>query len=560
MSYTPAMNLLITIATALSTILLAVNIASAEQSASFEMQTVTVWTSDSIGLATDVYLPLEEGPAPAILCRLPYGTRNMAWLGEGLAESGYAVILQNVRGTNGSEGEFFPFVYDRGDGLATVEWIVDQPWCNGQIGLWGASYSGFAAFEIASSGHRAISSIVNISGWSDLEPFLSHGAAFHLMAHLPWFVMFGAGDAAPPKEAWDQIFRATPISSFFRGADAVSEMAGSEYEYCAINAPTLHITGWYDYIYPNVLQTYEAISECSDGESLQHLIIGPWAHNDVFNGVTKVGDEDFGPEAKTDIGWVVQKTREWFDHTLKDIDNGLQSRKPVRVFVMRANEWREFDAWPPVAVEFEELYADPSNEPASLSRSKPEGSGSMRTFTYDPNDPVPTVGGSNFHFFPENIGPKDQSAVEERPDVLTYTSQPAERDYLIIGPIAADVFVSSTASDADITAKLAVVEEDGYVRNIEDGILRVTPGIGSEGMAAGEIYSFEIDCGATAVRIYSGERLRLEISSGNFPKYDRNPQTGQDALEATEFAPAEHTIYGTSEYPTHITVPIFSVQ
>lgn len=559
MSQTPAIQSAITLLIVISAVMLCTTALAADD-ATYRMKTVMVEMPDSVGLSTDIYLPNEDGQFPAVLCRLPYGTKNMAWLAEGLAESGYAVVLQNVRGTNGSEGDFFPFVYDRSDGTATVDWIVGQEWCDGKVGLWGASYSGFAAFEIASSGHPAISSIVNISGWSDLEPFLSHGGAFHLMAHLPWFVMFGAGEAAPPKEAWDQIFRATPISSLFRGADAVSEIAGSEYNYCAINAPTLHITGWYDYIYPNVLQTYGAISECSDGEVLQHLIIGPWAHNDVFNGVTKVGDEDFGPEARTDMDWVLQETTEWFDRTLMDKSNVIQAEKPVRVFVMHANEWREFESWPPGAVEFDELYVDASDQAGTLTRNKPEENGSLQTFTYDPNDPVPTVGGSNFHFFPENLGPKDQSAVETRPDILTYTSEPAKSDFLIVGPITAEVFVSSTASNMDITAKLVVVEEDGYVRNIEDGILRASSEIGPEGLDEGEIYRFEIDCGATAARINSGERLRLEISAGNFPKYDRNPQTGQDAFEATEFAPAEHTIYGTPEYPTHISVPILSVQ
>jgi len=533
----------------------------------FEVQTVSIMTGDSVLLATDVYLPGEGDRFPVILARTPYGSKGKVWLGEGLALSGYAVVIQNVRGTHGSEGEFFPFVYERGDGLETLEWVLAQPWCNGRVGLWGSSYYGYAAFEIASTGHPGVVSLFHVSGWSDLEPFMQHGGAFHLMAHLRWFYSYASGQPSPPQEAWDGIFRTVPISTFFQGADALTGLAEVPYDFSGFSIPVMHISGWYDYIYPNVLQTYESIAKKAKEPPLQHLVVGPWAHNDVMNGVTRVGDEDFGPSAEMDHQWVLAQTRRWFDHTLalKPIDDDFWTAKPVRIFVMGDNDWSEFETWPPEEVEYQTWYADCAGRANSvkgsgtLSREKPSGT-RFDQFVFHPNDPVPTVGGANSHFFPENLGPKDQSLVEEREDILVYTSEPMKDDFIIIGPIKAIVYASTEAKDTDFTAKRVVVRPDGYARNIEDGIIRgryehPTPD-SLPVFVPKKAYRFEIDCGATALRINKGERLRLEISSSNFPKYDRNPNTGINPFEAVQFEKALQIVYHSWDFPSCVVIPV----
>jgi predicted acyl esterase len=533
----------------------------------FEVKTVDVLTEDGARLVTDLYLPGDGDRFPVVLLRTPYGSQGNVWLGENLAVAGYAVVIQNVRGMNGSEGDFVPFVHEKKDGLETLEWVLEQPWSNGRVGLWGSSYSGYCAFEIASTGHPGVVSLFNVSGWSDLKPLMQHGGAFHLMAHLPWFYIYAEGQPNPPPAAWDSIFQTVPESDLFPGAEAEPEFANSAYDHSGFAMPIMQISGWYDYIYPNVLETYNSIAKTAVEPPSQRLIIGPWAHNDVMNGVTRVGDEDFGPSAKTDRQWVLTQTLNWFDHTLafKPIDDDFWSAKPVRVFVMGDNHWLEFETWPPEDIEYQTWYIDCADRANSLkgsgtlSQKLPSGA-KYDFFVFDPNNPVPTTGGANSNFFPENLGPKDQSSVEARQDVLVYTSQPIEKDFVMLGPIHTILYAATEAKDTDFTAKLVVVRPDGYARNMEDGIIRgryANPTPDSLPVfVPKQVFRFEIDLGATALRINKGDRLRLEISSSNFPKYDRNPNTGENPFTAVEFKKARQTIFHYPDFPTCVVIPV----
>lgn len=511
--------------------------------------------ADGVRLATDIYLPAEEGQYPVVLIRTPYAARQRSFLGNGLAPRGFVVVAQNVRGQNGSEGQFVPFVFEKDDGIATVEWILKQPWCNGKIGLWGASYYGYTAFEIASTGHPAVGAVFHISGWSDLGAFMAHGGAFQLQAHLYWFYSYASGQQPPPKEAWPQIFRTVPIGQFFQGAEPVQQLAAEPYDYSRIKAPIMHVTGWYDYIYTNVLETYEGVADAPDAPG-QRLIVGPWSHNGVLNSWTKVGDEEFGENATAGIEWAIDLTAQWFDQVLNGNRNELSQSKPVRYFVMGDNRWIEDDVWPPSNVEYQNWYA---GEGGSLSLLEPSGDGHSQ-FVYDPQDPVPTVGGANSHFFPDNLGPKDQRLIGDRADVLVYTSEPLKADMTIGGPITAVVYAATTGKDTDFTAKLSVVRPDGFIRNMEDGIVRgrfLFEGTDSTGyVTPGQVNAYRIECGATALSVKAGERLQFAISSSNFPKYDRNPNTGADPFYASEFVPTTQTVYHSSEYPTHVIVPV----
>ena len=541
--------------------------APAADTLDFRVATARVLMKDSVELNTEIYLPPGDGRYPTVLLRTPYGAANKDWVGTYLAPRGYAVVVQNVRGTNGSGGEFFPFAYEKSDGVQTLQWITEQPWFNGKVGLWGISYHGYTAFQIAETGHPALAAMFVISGWDDLAPFLSHGGAFHLMAHLRWFYSYAARQPDPPEEAWDGIFRTVPIIDFFRGAEGImDELAARPFDYAAFKVPTLHMSGWFDYIYPNTIGAYENILRHSPKAGPQKLQIGMWPHNDILRGTTTAGDEDFGPAAAMGMEKVLELTRRWFDLHLRGIDDGIAAEPPVQVFVMGENAWHDYDAWPPPGIEFISWYAASQGAASGregngrLSAQRANGK-STDSFTYDPLDCVPTVGGANFHFFPENLGVKNQATVEGRADVLVYTSDPLADDLLVVGPLKAIVYASTDGKDTDFTAKLTVVRPDGYVRNVEDGILRARFAFGLDSthrLVPDKVYRFEIDMGATALRIEKGSRLRLDISSSNFPKYDRNPNTGEDPMRAVEFRPARQTIYHSERYPTQVVLPVIA--
>jgi len=317
----------------------------------------------------------------------------------------------------------------------------------------------------------------------------------------------------------------------------------------------MHVTGWYDYIYPNVLQTYNGMAKAPDAPE-QRLVVGPWSHNGVLNSWTKVGEVEFGEAAAAGMEWAIDNTAQWFDHVLRGESNELSESKPVRYFVMNDNRWIEDDVWPPASTEYQKWYP---HDDGSLARQEPTKPGQSQ-FVYDPHDPVPTVGGANSHFFPKNLGPKNQAGIGDRADVLVYTSGPLAADMTVAGPITAVVYAATTGKDTDFTAKLSLVRPDGYIRNVEDGIVRgrfLFDGTDSTGyVIPGNVYKYEIDCGATALAVKAGERLQVEISSSNFPKYDRNPNTGADPFYAAEFVPATQTVYCSPEYPSHVVVPV----
>ena len=534
---------------------------------SVRMERVMVPTPEGVGLATDIYYPADDSlPAPVVMMRLPYGSKGREWFGRPLARAGYVVLIQNVRGQNGSEGRFIPFWFEARDGAATVLWLTEQQWFDGRIGLWGSSYAGYCSFETARTGSDQVKSIFHISGWSDLEPFLAHDGAFRLMAHLRWFYTYASGQSAPPEEAWDGIFRTTPLSSFFKGAgDMINEMLKPAYPYDRFSFPVLHVTGWYDYIYPMVLETYDSLSAQSNPPE-QHLLVGPWSHNGFLNGWTKVGDEDFGEKVKVGIDSVMTMTVNWFDYSIKGVQNVFGESPPVKVFVMGENRWHEYSQWPPKETDSVKWYlaaGGPANSASGrglLVREFTENTSPIDTFTYDPHDPVPTYGGALFHFFPKLLGPRNQLEIEQRDDVLVYTSAPLETEMRLVGPVRAVVYAATTGKDTDFTAKLCDVRPDGYVRHIVDGIVRGSYLFADNGeepvLEAGKVYRFEIDLGSTGYVLAEGHRLRLDISSGNVPRFDRNPNTGVDPMEATEFESVRQTVYHSPDYPSHVIVPL----
>ena len=512
---------------------------------------------DGVELATDVFLPAGPGPFPTLLFRTPYGTEHQAVVGQWFAAHGYAAVIQNVRGTGGSGGAFLPLIHERADGLATIEWIIDQPWSDDRVVLWGPSYSGNSAFLLAASGHPAVVAMAHLSGWGDNRTFLYRGGAFQLLAQLPWFVQYATGQS-PPAEAWDGIFRTTPLAPFFGPLAGALPVLLAPFPYQNVRVPVLHLSGFHDYVYPSTLQAYEAIRDSSGGRVPQALVLGPWSHNQIWMDSTTAGDEDFGPASRWGFERVMGELQAWFDRHLGRSAEAAAG-PPVRVFVMGENRWREQPSWPPADVAYEPWYL---GEDGTLRRDPPGHDGSD-AFVYDPSDPVPTIGGAVSHFFPHLLGVRDQRPVEARADVRVYTSEPLVEPMTLAGPIRAVIHASTDGPDTDFTAKLVEVRADGYARIIDEGIVR---GRYRDGMDApsplepGRVYAFEIEMGATALRIAVGSRIRLEVSSGNFPQYDRNPNTGVEPMEATEFRLARQTVHHGPSTPSHVILPVWRLE
>jgi uncharacterized protein len=510
--------------------------------------------TDCVGLATDLYLPDGSGPFPAILLRTPYGASERAAQGEWFSARGYAVVLQNVRGTGGSEGKFLPLLQERADGLATLDWITAQPWSDGRIVLWGPSYSGNAAFVLAATGHPAIIAMAHLSGWADNRGFLFRGGAFQLLAQLPWVVQHALG-RSPSADAWDGLFRTTPLSTFFAPLQSSLETLLAPFPYERVTVPVLHLTGFHDYLYRSTLEGYSGIRDGSGGRIDQALVVGPWWHNQIWMDTTRAGDEDFGTESRWGFEPVMETLGAWFDHHLGR-ETPPESRSPVRLFVMGENRWHVLPSWPPAEMRYESWYL---GEGGTLQAEVPENDATDE-FIYDPNDPVPTSGGATSHYFPHMLGVRDQRVLEKRADLLLYTSEPLERSLLLAGPIRAVIHASTDGPDTDFTAKLVEVRPDGYARIIEEGIVRgkYRDGLDSPSpLVEGDTYAFEIDLGATALRIDAGSRIRLEISSSNFPQYDRNPNTGVDPMQATEFRKAHQSIHHGPGTPSRVDLPVW---
>jgi uncharacterized protein len=510
-----------------------------------QIDSVRVQVAPDVELFTIVQLPEGEGPFPVVLLRNPYRTRggSMGWLAERLLPYGYAVVEQDVRGTGESPGTFIPFAFDVADGTATLDWLADQPWA-GPVGLWGISYLGWAAYALAETGHPAIEALVVGSAWADMAPFLWPGGAFNLQAHLTWLLGFGGGGGMPSPAVLDSIFRTLPLEPLLARAQGVMAMAEHPYRWEAVGVPVLHFTGWYDYIYRDALRGYEALraagspaSEAGTG-SPQRLIVGAWAHNGEMSGTTRVGDVDFGPAAGAGVDSVAAWSRRFLDVHLKGL---AEVDHPVRVFVTGANEWRALEDWPPpeASVRSWHLGADGGLSTATEARA------GNTTVRYDPDDPVPTVGGVNSHFFPENLGPLDQRSLDGRSDVATFLAPALERPLMLAGPLRAVLYLEADAPSTDVVVKVIAEAPDGTARLIEDGIRRLPH------VRAG-VNEVTVELGHRAQLLEPGVRLRVDVTGGNFPKYDRNPNTGEDPLTATTLRPVSLRIHHGPDSPSRL--------
>jgi len=532
---------------------------------------------DGVQLSANVFRPAVPGRYPTILIRTPYGkgldiTPHYA----AFVDRGYAVVAEDVRGRYESEGEFRPLVQEPLDGDDTLNWIARQPWSDGKIGMMGGSYLGIVQWKAALLNNPHLKAIFPVvSGYDDYrDRFYSTGGAMKLGQRLLWmsenlsargyhpdFTRFifhlplRTADVASTgvrSEMYQKALNHPADDSFWRSISTRARIAN-------IRVPVFSVGGWYDNFVQSDLEAYAALRKNS---GVHRILIGPWPHSMSvrFPGV------DYGRDSVVPVrGLQLQ----WFDQWLKGKDTPLLSTPPVRIFVMGINRWREDRDWPPRGVRFVPFYLTGSGRANSLSGDgrlapAPPRIEAADRFVFDPRDPVPTAGGAvccDPRVFP--WGPQDQRGVEKRRDVLVYTSPELRRDLQVIGPIRVVLYASTSARDTDFTAKLVDVFPDGMARNLTDGILRLRYRESLEKPVLarpGQIYRVTIDAGVTGNVFRKGHRIRLEISSSNFPRFDRNANTGGSIAEETRLLKASQSIFHGRLRPSHLLLPVVPLE
>ena len=538
-------------------------------------ENVMIPMKDGTGLAAHLFRPKEGGPFPVILMRTPYGKGNrnngQAKL---YAAQGYAMVIQDCRGRGDSKGLWDPFRYDAEDGFDTQEWVGKQAWCNGKIGTAGGSYVGWTQWAAAPKGSKYLKAMVPVVPFCNAYDLAYDGGAFQLSLLMGWGAAVGGAKIAPDKML--ETFRHLPLNKFdaqfdhkiFYLSNWVSHPVYDDYwkqrgigreAYDDITVPILNIGGWYDIFSKATLDMINGVRKESRDPAMrrnQFVVIGPWPHG---VGRSKAGELDFGESAALNLGELQVK---WFDHWLKDKDTGVRDWPAIRLFVMGENQWRGESEWPLARTRFTPYYlhsrggANDPNADGSLDTSQP-GAEKTDTYVYDPNNPAPTAGGNNLTGAP--AGPFDQTKVELRDDVLVYTTAPLTDAVEVTGPVKAILYAASTAKDTDFTAKLVDVHPDGKAYNLCDGILRArwrNSRTKEQLLKPGEIQRYEIDLWVTSNLFQPGHRIRVEISSSNFPRFDRNPNTGLPFGTDTNLLTATQTIYHDAARPSHILLPV----
>lgn len=548
---------------------------------------------DGVVLRADIYRPAGNGRFPVLLQRTPYDKRGGATFGNRAAAEGYVVVFQDTRGRYASEGEWYPFRYESQDGYDTVEWAAGLPYSNGKVGMFGGSYVGATQMltAIMHPPHLAgICPVVTASnyhnGWTyqggAFEQWFNESwtsglaqdtlnrkvqgvtnpmqGVWHLpMAGYPLFNMKGGGGLFDSPEALAPYFLDWLAHPNY---DEYWKRWSIEEHYPDIVVPALHVAAWYDIFQGGALRNYEGIKAHGGSEAArkgQHLLVTIGGH---AGGGRKIGEVDFGAVAEQFNEDTV--TLEWYDYLFKGVQNHL-AKKPVQLFVMGSNQWRDEDQWPPARAHETKYFlhsekgANSLRGDGSLSVETP-GSETADHYVYDPANPVATIGGPlccDIGHLP--AGPRDQRPDEAREDVLLYSTKPFERDVEVTGPVSLVLFAKSSAVDTDYTAKLVDVWPNGFAQNLTEGILRARYRDSQERpelLNPGQIYKFEIDLWSTSNVFLKGHQLRVEVSSSNFPRFDRNLNTGLPAEFESRFVSATNTIYHDAEHPSAILLPM----
>ncbi|MEM9316820.1 MAG: CocE/NonD family hydrolase, partial [Pseudomonadota bacterium] len=513
----------------------------------------------------------DDGSYPTLLVRDMY-TNGSAEVRQGYARwataNGYAFVFQSVRGRADSEGHWYPYFQEVSDGGDTIDWIADQDWSNGKVGMFGSSYLASVQWLAALNGQPELAAIVPaVSPGNYYRDVAYPGGAFSLLSRAGW----GMGPAAfrtsaPFPVVWEEQVGHLPLESLgptlgfsvrhFQDwlahptYDAYWRPLNLEARADEMRVPALNIGGWYDVFLRSTIGSYMTMREQAQTQAAregQRLVIGPWPHG--WNRSSTTGQIDFGPDALIDAQGLQLA---WFDHWLKG--KPLPDLAPVRIFVMGANRWRDEQEWPLARTNYQTWYLQPDG---GLSTDPPPARAKPLSYRYDPADPVPTLGGNIMR--PTLRGPFDQAPLDDRKDILRFVSAPLTEAMEVTGPIRAVLYASSSAKDTDFMAKLCVVKPDGRAINLVDGVLRARfrEGFDQEVLLEpGQVTRFEIDLWATSYRFDAGDRVRVDVTSSNFPRLARNLNTGAPFAKTRAMKVARQALYARDGEASHIVLPI----
>jgi uncharacterized protein len=579
---------------------------------------VAMRTRDGVALVSDIYAPDDGDAHPTLLVRTPYGKSDRRH-GHRPPEvdfftaHGYTVVVQDTRGRGLSEGEYFPWFFEELDGYDAIQWAASLPESNRVVGTTGQSYCASAQYMAAPARAPHLHAMCAVSGPAS---FFEQRIYRRGVLEFGWTIAYAIGmlratlvrsgrykEERDRLDAWvedprlgaapltDEASRHVPIGDWGEwflelGAPYLAELlkhdtygpfwwpADVRRRLKAVNVPIFHVSSWYDAFQYDALHLFTDLRREGETEAVrsgQRLLMGPWAHLQPYTTPTSggTGDIDFGDEARIEL---FEEQLRWFDRYLRIGESHQDGRPdgtasepeaPVRLFVMGVNRWREEDEWPLRRAREWLVHIHSggrANSAAGDGRLDPTPPSDQPedTFVYDPHDPVPTAGGA----IPgHGLGVCDQRDVEARSDVLVYTGDPVTSPVEITGYVRADFYAASSAPDTDFVARLVDVWPDGFAQNLLDGVVRAryrdsvsAPSL----IQPGRVYFYSIDMGATSHVFLPGHRIRLDVTSSNFPRHDRNPNTGRSPLVESELVPATQRLFHDSRYPSRLVLPVIN--
>lgn len=526
---------------------------------------------DGVGLATDIYLPSAEGRYPTLLVRDIYSNGSTAVrqrFAKFATANGYAFVLQSARGRYDSEGDWYPYFQEINDGDDTLTWIAEQPWSNGKVGMFGTSYLASVQWLAALNRNPALVAIAPAMSPGNYYRDVAYpGGAFSLLSRARWGIgLIGSRTNALYSVDWVGNIDHLPIESLAQDLgfdvkhfqDWISHPSYDDYwkplnleaRAPEMSVPALNIGGWYDVFLRSTIGSYKTMQKEAATETArkgQRLIIGPWPHGWNISQVT--GEVDYGAESLIAVEPLLL---EWFDHWMKD--GPAPKGAPVRIFVMGENTWRDEEAWPLARTQYTPYYL---HKDGQLLPAAPTEVGATLDYDYDPADPVPTLGGNIME--PSVRGAFDQRPLDGREDILRFTSPPLEKPTEITGPITAELYAATSAVDTDFMAKLSIVKSSGEVINLVDGVIRARYREGFEApklLTPGEVYKYDIDLWATSYLLDAGDRIRVDVTSSNFPRLARNLNTGADFAKTSDMVVAHQSIHMGAGAASRVVLPI----
>jgi putative CocE/NonD family hydrolase len=555
---------------------------------------VTMQTRDGVVLRADVYHAAGDAKYPVLLQRTPYNKVGAGDFARRAVARGFMVVIQDVRGRYNSDGDWYPFKYESNDGYDAVEWAAALPNSSGKVGMFGGSYVGATQMlaAVAQPPHLAgICPVVTASNYH--ENWTYQGGAFEQWFNESWTSGLAqdtlnrairhdtnamVGSTALPLKNYP-LFNSNLLSSSANLTQQLAPyfmdwLAHPEYDdywkqwaiderYASIQVPALTIAAWYDLFQGGSLRNFEGLKAHAGNANArqeQRLLITIGGHS---GGGRKIGAVDFGEAASEfDENSV---TLEWYSYLLRGEKNEFAKHEPVKLFVMGLNQWRYEPSWPLQRTINTSYFlqsagnANGSSGDGTISVAKSTSSATDK-FIYDPMHPVPTTGGP-LCCDPEHLpaGPRDQQEVEARKDVLVYSTPPLDADVEVTGPVTLDIFASSSAVDTDFTAKLVDVWPNGFAQNLTEGILRARYRESTKApklIEPGKVIEYQVDAWSTSNVFLKGHRIRVEVSSSNFPRFDRNLNTGKSSSDSRESVSATNTIYHDPEHPSALILPV----